>query len=95
MNQTSFWTSARLAVFFAVFVTAVANITMFEKLFAWQIESGSSLTYVISLILVQALLLIWIFTFLSCHKGYRYVLALLLLVTAISSYFSDSYAYSS
>src|SRR6056300_559348 len=91
MNQTSFWTSARLAVFLAIFVTAVANITMFEKLFAWQIESGSSLTYVISLVIVQALLLIWIFTFLSCHRGYRYVLAFLLLVTAISSYFSDAY----
>jgi len=76
MNQSSFWTSVRLAVLFAVFVTAVANITMFEKLFAWQVESGSSLTYVVSLILVQALLLTWIFTFLSCHKGYRYVLAL-------------------
>jgi len=91
MNQTSFWTSARLAVFLAIFVTAVANITMFEKLFAWQIESGSSLTYVISLVIVQPLLLVWIFTFLSCHRGYRYVLALLLLVTAISSYFSDAY----
>ncbi len=91
MNKASFWTSVRLAVFFAGFVTAVANITMFEKLFAWQVESGSSLTYVISLVLVQALLLVWVFTFLSCHKGYRYVLAFLLLVTAISSYFSDAY----
>jgi len=86
-----FWTSARLAIFFSFYVTAVANFTLFQKLFAWQIESGSSLSSVVSLVIVHILLLALIFSFLSCHPAYRYVLAALLLITAGSSYFSDAY----
>ena len=91
MTKAPFWTSSRLVILFSVFVTAVANVTMFEKLFAWQSVSGSEFFYVISLIPFQALLLIWIISFLTFHNAYRYVLSLLLLMTALSSYFSDAY----
>ena len=91
MTKTPFWTSARLVILFSVFVTAVGNAAMYEKLFAWQSESGSELVYVVTLIPFQALLLTWIVSFLTFHKAYKYVLSLLLLVTAVSSYFSDAY----
>jgi lipid A ethanolaminephosphotransferase len=48
-------------------------------------------SYVMSLIPFQALLLMWIISFLTFHSAYRYVLSLLLLMTALSSYFSDAY----
>ena len=91
MTKAPFWTSSRLVILFSVFVTAVGNATMFEKLFAWAPESGSVLFYVITLIPFQVLILTWIVSFLTFHKAYRYALSLLLCVTAISSYFSDSY----
>jgi lipid A ethanolaminephosphotransferase len=91
MTKAPFWTSAKLVIFFSVFVTVVGNVTMYEKLFAWQAESGSDIFYVSTLIPFQAFLLIWIISFLTFHNAYRYVLSLLLLITALSSYFSDAY----
>jgi lipid A ethanolaminephosphotransferase len=91
MTKPPFWTSAKLAILFSVFVTFVGNVTMYEKLFAWQSESGSEFFYVVTLIPFQVLLLTWIVSFLTFHGAYKYVLSLLLLVTAVSSYFSDAY----
>jgi lipid A ethanolaminephosphotransferase len=91
MTKTPFWTSARLVILFSIFMTAVGNTAMYEKLVAWQSESGSEFFYVVTLIPFQVLLLTWIVSFLTFHGAYKYVLSLLLLITAVSSYFSDAY----
>lgn len=91
MPVSAFWTSSRLVLLSAAFITAFANSTLFAKLLEWAQKSSTPAIYIISVIFVQFLALVLFFAIFTAHRAYRSVLAFLLLVTALSAYFTDSY----
>ncbi|MGA1104828.1 MAG: phosphoethanolamine transferase, partial [Pseudomonadales bacterium] len=86
-----FWTSARLVILAAAFATAFANFTMFARMLEWTVASETHWVYALSTVFANFLVLVLFFALLTAHPAYRFVLATLLLVTAMSAYFVDSY----
>jgi|TARA_B110000305_G_C19426981_1_gene634138 lipid A ethanolaminephosphotransferase len=84
-------TSACLVVLSSLYITVFGNVALFNKLIDWYPESGSSLLAVASLGLFQFLLLIVIVSAVTCHGWFKWVLGLICLLTAVSSYFSDTF----
>ena len=83
--------SHQAVILSALWITAFCNYAQFSRIFAWQLTSGSDFFLVASLVLFQFFLLIVIFSILTFHPLYRWVMALIFFITAISSYFSDSF----
>ena len=83
--------SAGLVVLVSLFVTVFGNYTQWKLVLAWFAESGSNPLAFLSLVLFQFFLLTAIFSLLTAHKFFRWVLAFVMLVTAASSYFADSF----
>ena len=83
--------SANYVVLVAVFVNVVANATMYSNLYLWLQESNTALFYGISIFIFQLLLLIFIFSIVTMHGLYKYVLSIFLLISAFSAYFIDTY----
>jgi lipid A ethanolaminephosphotransferase len=90
-SEKTFWTSARLVLLFAVFATVFANVTMFARMLEWTLASDTHWVYAVSTVLAQFLVLVLFVSLLTAHPAYRVLLAVLLLVTAASAYFVDSY----
>ena len=86
-----FWTSARLVILVAAFATAFANFTMFARMLEWTVASETHWIYALSTVFANFLVLALFFALLTAHPAYRFVLTVLLLVTAMSAYFVDSY----
>ena len=86
-----FWTSARLVILAAAFATTFANVTMFARMLEWTVASETHWVFASSTVFVNFLTLVLFFALLTAHPAYRFVLAALLLVTAMSAYFVDSY----
>jgi lipid A ethanolaminephosphotransferase len=83
--------SYQVVILSALWITAFCNYALFSRLFVWQLTSGSDFFLVASLVLFQFFLLIVVFSILTLHPLYRWVMALIFLITAVSSYFSDSF----
>ncbi len=92
MNQAQpFWSSARIVIVVALFITVFGNVTEFSALLDWYRESGTYPPYIASLFVVQFLLLVFLFALLTAHPAYRLTLVVLLLITAVAAYFVDNY----
>jgi lipid A ethanolaminephosphotransferase len=89
--EKPFWTSARLVLLVAAFATTFANFTMFARMLEWTLASDTHWIYATSTVVVQFLVLVLFFALLTAHPAYRFMLCFLLLVTAASAYFVDSY----
>ena len=89
--EKPFWTSARLVLLVAAFATTFANFTMFARMLEWTLASDTHWIYATSTVVAQFLVLVLFFALLTAHPAYRYLLGFLLLITAASAYFVDSY----
>ena len=85
------WTSGLVLTLAAIFITATCNITMFQKLFDWYVLTDTKLIYILSLVVIQTLLLVLVFSVLTAFFAFRTILATILMISAFSAYFVDSF----
>ena len=83
--------SISYVILIALYINIVANATMFSNVFQWLQDSNIAFSYGISLFFFQLFLLTLLFSILTMHGLYKYVLSLFLLISAFSAYFIDVY----
>jgi len=83
--------SITCAIFTTIYIALVANFSFYENLFQWMKAGNSSTTQIISVILVNFFLMLLLSSLLTANKSYKYILSLVLLISSLTAYFSDSY----